>query len=142
MQDLNIQPLVSAYHRKLSDVSLTFKRYLYHQINWDVRMIGIKGERGVGKTTLVLQHIRETFHHPDDALYVSLDNLWFSNHSPVELADYLYAHGIMYLFLDEVHRYPGWSLLLKNLYDNYPKLNIVYTGSSILEIDNSRVDLS
>ena len=118
MDDLKIAPLVSVYHRLLANVSLSFKRYLYPQIQWNVRMLGIKGERGVGKTTLILQHIRETFKNPDDALYVSMDNLWFSSHSPIELADYLYAHGIMYLFMDEIHRYPGWSQLLKNLYDN------------------------
>lgn len=139
---MDIQPLINVYHRKLTETTLTFKRYLYSQINWDVRMIGIRGEKGVGKTTLILQHIKETFANPDEALYVSLDNIWFSNHSLTELADLLYSMDIRYLFLDEVHKYPEWTANLKNLYDNYPGLNVVYTGSSMLRIDNSVTDLS
>jgi len=142
MNAQDIQPLITVYHRKLAETTLNFKRYLYTQINWDVRMIGIKGEKGVGKTTLILQHIKEAFSNPDDALYVSLDNLWFSSHSLTDLAEYLYLMDIRYLFLDEVHKYPDWTNNLKNLYDNYPGLNIVYTGSSMLKIDNSVTDLS
>ena len=104
--------------------------------------MGIKGERGVGKTTLVLQHIKEAFSNPDDAMYVSLDNLWFTTHSLADLVEFLYTHGTTNLFIDEVHKYPLWPQMLKNLYDDYPELNIVYTGSSMLEIDNSRHDLS
>lgn len=142
MEYSEIQPLVTVYHRKLAETSLIFKRYLHSQINWNVRIVGIKGARGVGKTTLVLQHIKETFQNPDDALYVSLDNLWFANHSLIELVDYLYSHGIVNIFIDEVHKYPNWVQTLKNLYDNYPGLNVVYTGSSMLEIDNSSTDMS
>ena len=138
----DVQPLVNAYHRKLSEVSLRFKRYLYSQIDWSGRIVGIKGERGVGKTTLILQHIKETFKNPDDAMYVSLDNLWFVTHSLVDLVEFLYVRGTEYLFIDEVHKYPAWIQTLKNLYDDYPGLKIVYTGSSMLEIDNSRYDLS
>lgn len=142
MEAREILPLITVYHRKLAEVSMTFKRSLYFSINWNVRMLGIKGEKGVGKTTLVLQHIKETFDNPDDALYVSMDNLWFKTHSVMDLVDYLYSIGVYYLFLDEIHKCPDWTAVLKNLYDNYPKLNIVYTGSSMLRIDNSKVDLS
>ena len=142
MEAKEILPLVTVYHRKLAEVSMTFKRSLYFSINWDVRMLGIKGEKGVGKTTLVLQHIRETFDNPDDALYVSMDNLWFKTHPVMELVDYLYSIGVYHLFLDEIHKCQDWKSVLKNLYDNYPKLNIVYAGSSMLRIDNSKVDLS
>lgn len=142
MEAREILPLITVYHRKLAEVSMTFKRSLYFSINWNVRMLGIKGEKGVGKTTLVLQHIKETFDNPDDALYVSMDNLWFKTHSVMGLVDYLYSIGVYYLFLDEIHKCPDWTAVLKNLYDNYPKLNIVYTGSSMLRIDNSKVDLS
>ncbi|MCQ2084366.1 MAG: AAA family ATPase [Bacteroidaceae bacterium] len=137
-----IRPLVTVYHRKLAETTLEFKRSLYSRINWNVRMLGIKGEKGVGKTTLVLQHIKETFENPDDALYVSMDNLWFKTHSVMDLADYLYSIGVNYLYLDEIHKCKDWTAVLKNLYDNYPKLNVVYTGSSMLQIDNSKVDLS
>ena len=142
MNENDLQPLRTVYHRKLAETKLDFKRYLYSQINWDVRMLGIKGEKGVGKTTLILQHILETFYDPDDALYVSMDNMWFTAHSIFDLADYLYSIGVNYLFLDEIHKCPEWTAVLKNLYDNYPKLNIIYTGSSMLRIDNSKVDLS
>lgn len=142
MNENDIQPLRTVYHRKLAETTLGFKRYLYGQINWDVRMLGIKGEKGVGKTTLILQHILETFDNPDDALYVSMDNMWFTTHSIFDLADYLYSVGVYHLFLDEIHKCPEWTVVLKNLYDNYPNLNIVYTGSSMLRIDNSKVDLS
>ena len=142
MEATEILPLITVYHRKLAETPLTFKRSLYSSINWDVRMLGIKGEKGVGKTTLVLQHIKETFDNPDDALYVSMDNLWFKTHSIIDLVDYLYSIGVYSLFLDEIHKYPDWTTVLKNLYDNYPKLNVVYTGSSMLRIDNSKVDLS
>ena len=103
MNENNIQPLRTVYHRKLAETTLGFKRYLYGQINWDVRMLGIKGEKGVGKTTLILQHILETFDNPDDALYVSMDNMWFTTHSIFDLADYLYSMGVYHLFLDEIH---------------------------------------
>lgn len=105
-------------------------------------MLGIKGEKGVGKTTLILQHIKETFDNPDDALYVSMDNLWFKTHSIMDLVEHLYSKGVYFLFMDEIHKCPDWTSVLKNLYDNFPRLHIVYTGSSMLRIDNSRVDLS
>lgn len=130
------------YHRKLQDTPLTFNRFLYKKINWNDRLIGIKGSRGVGKTTLILQHIKRSFPEADKALYVSLDNLWFSTHSLEELVEYHYVHGGTHLFLDEIHRFPKWQTLLKNLNDDYPNLSIVYTGSSMLEIDQQQGDLS
>ncbi|MDN0072283.1 AAA family ATPase [Bacteroides caecigallinarum] len=138
----DIQPLLNVYHRKLAATGLRFKRYLYHHINWDVRMVGIKGARGVGKTTMILQHIKETFKNIDEVLYVSLDNLWFENHSPEELVEFLYTHGVTNIYFDEVHRYRNWATILKNFYDNYPDLKIVYTGSAMLAIENSVADLS
>lgn len=92
METKDILPLITVYHRKLAETSLNFKRSLYYSINWNVRMLGIKGEKGVGKTTLVLQHIKETFDNPDDALYVSLDNLWFKTHSIMDLVEHLYSN--------------------------------------------------
>ena len=142
MDYTDIQPLINTYHRRLAATDLRFKRYLYEQINWDVRLLGIKGARGVGKTTLLLQRIKEAFDNMDEVFYVSLDNLWFQNHSVDELVDFLYTHGVNHLFLDEVHKYKDWTVLIKNLYDNYPDLNIVYTGSAMLAIDNSKSDLS
>lgn len=142
MDYADIQPLLNTYHRKLAVTDLRFKRYLYDRINWDVRLVGIKGARGVGKTTMLMQRIKETFSNPDDALYVSLDSLWFENHRLEELVEFLYTHGVTNLYLDEVHRYKNWAALLKNIYDSYPDLNIVYTGSAMLAIDYSVADLS
>ena len=142
MEYSDIQPLLNIYHRNLASTNLKFKRYLYKQINWDARLLGIKGARGVGKTTLLLQRIKENFTNIDDVFYVSLDNLWFQNHRAEDLVEFLYTHGVHYIFFDEVHKYPNWTLFIKNLYDSYPDLNIVYTGSAMLAIDNSKVDLS
>lgn len=142
MERSDLQVIFDIYHRRLAATGLKFKRYLFDKINWNVQLIGIKGERGVGKTTLILQHIKESFANPEEALYVSLDNMWFSKHKLEDLVDYCYSHGIRDLYFDEVHRYRDWSLLLKNFVDNYPEIKIVYTGSAILAIDNSLGDLS
>lgn len=142
MKNMDIQPLLITYHRRLQVVDTKFKRSLYSRINWNVRLIGIRGARGVGKTTMLLQRIKEAFPRFNEAMYVSLDNLWFNNNSLEDLVEYLYTHGVHNIFLDEVHKYPNWSAHLKNFYDNYPDLNIVYTGSAMLAIDNSKVDLS
>ena len=123
-------------------IDTRFVRYLYNAINWDSRLIGIMGARGVGKTTMLLQRIKMAHKKSNTVFYASLDNLWFQSHTLPELGDWLYRHGIRHLFLDEVHKYPNWAIVIKNLYDTYDDLNIVYTGSSMLEIDNSRVDLS
>ena len=142
MDYTDIQPLLNAYHRKLARTNLRFKRYLHDQINWDVRLVVINGAGGVGKTTLLIQHIKETFDNIDDVLYVSLDNLWFENHRLEDLVEFLYTHGVEHIYFDEVHRYKNWSALLKHFYDSYPDLNIVYTGSAMLAIENSVADLS
>jgi hypothetical protein len=137
-----MQTLYRDYYRLVEKTDSRFLRYLYGQINWDDRLIGIKGARGVGKTTLILQHIHRAFPEREKALYVSMDQLWFTQHSLLELVEYHYTHGGTHLFLDEVHRYPRWSIELKNAYDAYPDLHIVFTGSSLLEIDYSLADLS
>jgi len=142
MEYSEIEILIDNYHRKVANVAMGFKRYLYDKINWNARMIGIKGARGVGKTTMLLQHILENYDDIDQTIYASLDDLWFSSHTLMDLVDWASQHGIKRLYLDEVHRYPDWSLVLKNIYDSYPDIGIVYTGSSLLSIDNASVDLS
>lgn len=142
MEQAELQPLYDSYHRKIAKIDLRFKRYLYRQINWKARIISIRGARGVGKTTLLLQHILENYEDIDQTLYASLDNLWFATHSLMELVDWADRHGISRLYLDEVHRYEGWSQMLKNIYDDYPDMSVVYTGSSLLVLDNGAVDLS
>lgn len=142
MEELSMDSLYQTYYRKVQHVPTTFKRYLYNKINWSNRVIGIIGERGVGKTTLILQHIKETFPHREDALYVSLDNMWFSTHSLMDLVEYFYTHGGRHIFLDEVHKYPNWQTVLKNLCDDYDDLYITYTSSSMLLMDRQKGDMS
>ncbi len=133
----------SASRRRIRDTSLDIKRYMLNEIDWRDRLISIIGSRGTGKTTLILQHIKESFDQDsDEAIYVSLDNLWFETHSLTELVDIHYKNGGTHIFIDEVHHLDNWQMMIKNLYDNYPKLNIVYTGSSLLRIDSESGDLS
>ncbi|MCK4920391.1 MAG: AAA family ATPase [Bacteroidales bacterium] len=134
--------LFEKFKRKLGAVSLNFVRHPMEEIHWNNRLTGIKGARGIGKTTLLLQYIRKNLPTDESVLYVSLDDLWFSANTLVGLADSFTKYGGKYLFLDEVHKYPNWSAELKNIYDDYPELKVVFTGSSLLEIHNSRVDLS
>ncbi|MDE7109744.1 MAG: AAA family ATPase, partial [Muribaculaceae bacterium] len=103
----------------------------------------IKGSRGVGKTTLFLQYIKEKFGATGPALYVSCDNLWFTDNKIIDLADYHYEHGGTHLFLDEIHRYQGnWQQELKNIYDAYPDYHVAFTGSSMIHLDAAVADLS
>ena len=137
-----METLVRNYTRLVDSTPVKYRRYLYDEIDWQDRLIGITGARGTGKTTLLLQHIKMNFPDRNKAMYVSLDNIWFSKNSLVDLVEQFHAYGGTHLFLDEVHRYPNWSIEIKNIYDSYPELHIVFTGSSILEIYKSNADLS
>ena len=123
---------------------MSFFRYLYKEIDWNDTLIGIKGPKGCGKSTLLLQHIKETFKGKEleKVLYVSLDNLWFSSHDIIDVVDYHYTHGGTHLFIDEIHYYKHWQTLLKNISDDFPGLHVVYTGSSMLQLESSEGDLS
>jgi predicted AAA+ superfamily ATPase len=137
-----MEVLFEKFYKKIDLISLGFKRSLMNQIHWDARLIGIKGARGVGKTTLLLQYIKENLPIDGSTLYVSLDNIWFAENKLSTLTDTFAKRGGKYLFLDEVHKYPNWSQELKNIYDDYPEIKVVFTGSSLLEILNARADLS
>ena len=137
-----MEALRRTYHRLILETEMDRFRYLYGNIRWTNRLIGIMGARGAGKTTLILQHIKKTFPNRDKALYVSLDNIWFATGRLSDLAEQFYAYGGTHLFLDEVHRYSGWATEIKNIYDSFPRLHIVFTSSSLLEIYKSKVDLS
>lgn len=126
----------------VANVSLRFKRYLFHQIEWESRLVGIKGARGTGKTTLVLQWLNTKGLPSRKALYVSLDDLYFSSNTLVDTGKEFYRQGGQILVLDEVHKYPGWSREIKNLYDLFPGLQIIFTGSSIIDISRQEGDLS
>lgn len=142
MEQQDVQPIINTYHNFLSTVTLDYVRPLMNVIDWEDRLIEIKGSKGVGKTTLMLQHILQTFPNVDDTLYASLDNLCFKSFSLKELADWFYAQGGRYLFLDEVHYYPHWQTAIKNLIDEYANLHIVFSGSSMLQLEAGEGDLS
>ncbi|WP_140937661.1 ATP-binding protein [Sphingobacterium lumbrici] len=138
-----MEDLIELFQRKLRHVNVDFPRSLMEEVNWNARLIGIKGARGIGKTTLLLQHIKlHLSDRLDEVLYVSLDTIWFNTNSLVGLVKEFEQKGGKYIFLDEVHKYDGWAQELKNIYDDYPELKIVFTGSSLLEILNARADLS
>ena len=138
-----MEKLIEIFRKKIVSTDMSFVRSLESQINWDARLVCIRGSRGTGKTTLILQHIKKTFSESlDKVLYVSLDNLYFSDNSLLDFVDSFVKRGGTYLFLDEVHKYPDWSRVIKNIYDDYPELHVAFTGSSLLEILNARSDLS
>ena len=139
---VNPEILYRNSHRNVSQVSMDFKRNLHSTINWNARIIGIKGPKGVGKSTLMKQHIKEAFPEDSKVLYVSLDNMWFANNSLADLVEYHYTHGGTHLFLDEVHKYEHWQTYIKNIYDDYPTMNVVFTGSSMLKLNKGEGDLS
>lgn len=134
--------LFEKHLRKINATPVLFTRSIMDAIHWEARLIGIKGARGVGKTTLLLQYIKKNLPIDTATLYVSLDSIWFAENTLSALADQFVKQGGKYLFLDEVHKYPNWSQELKNIYDDYPELKIVFTASSLLEILNARADLS
>lgn len=134
--------LKKRFFHLLKHTHTDYVRSLYYEISWHSRLVGIKGARGVGKTTMLLQRILLEFPDKNKVLYVSLDDIWFATHTLLQLADSAVEKGITHLFIDEVHRLRGWERQVKNIYDFYPDLHIVFTGSSLLEIDQSIADLS
>ena len=130
------------YSNKLIDeVDVSFVRYLYSEINWRNRLLGLVGPRGVGKTTLVLQHIQQNLNKAD-TLYVTAEDFYFASNRLVDLADRFAKLGGKYLFIDEIHKYPDWAKELKLIYDYHSSLNVVFTGSSVLDIKKGSADLS
>ena len=129
------------FYRKLKNTPVEFFRYKYNQIKWESRAFGLVGPRGVGKSTMLLQYIKQNL-DTKDTLYVSADNLYFAEHKLVDLADRFVKMGGKHLFIDEIHKYEGWSRELKQIYDSYDDLQIVISGSSILDIYKGMADLS
>ncbi|MDO5421395.1 MAG: AAA family ATPase [Bacteroides sp.] len=129
--------------RLLVQTSIGIVRELMTKIHWNNRLIAIRGSRGVGKTTLMLQYIKLNYIPGSrEVLYCALDSIYFSNHTLLDLAEKFYLQGGKHLFLDEVHKYPAWSKELKEVYDLYPSLRVVFSGSSLLNILNADADLS
>jgi predicted AAA+ superfamily ATPase len=136
-----METLYQKFETLLQSTTTDFKRYLYQQISWDNRLIGIIGARGVGKTTMILQHIKENL-DSKKALYVSADDMYFGENKLYDLTDNFYKSAGEYLFIDEIHKYPNWSRELKNIYDSFPSLKVIFTGSSVLDILKGSADLS
>lgn len=127
---------------KIARAPERFQRYLAEEIVWSGRLIGIKGARGVGKTTLMLQYAKQHLPADQQTLYTSLDSLYFTANTLIDLAEKFAVQGGRYLLLDEVHRYPNWSQELKNIYDDLPDLQVIFTGSSIMHLNQAKGDLS
>lgn len=137
-----MEKLLKRHLNLITQTEFGFERYLLNKLPWDNRLIGVKGARGVGKTTMLLQYIKKNYGVSSKALYISLDDLYFSENTLSDLVETFVLKGGEHIFLDEVHKYPNWSVELKNIYDNYPKLKVAFTGSSLLEILNAHADLS
>ncbi len=134
--------LVERYRKKLASIQVNFTRNIFSEIDWTDRLIGLRGPRGIGKTTILLQYLKVNHANDESALYISLDNIWFSSQNLVDFVDDFVKRGGKKLFIDEIHKYPNWAKELKNIYDDFPEVQIVFTGSSLLEILNARADLS
>jgi uncharacterized protein len=131
------------HHQKfLQTVNTSFVRNIVNEIDWSEHLIGIKGSKGVGKTTMILQHINNTFGKSIEALYISMDSLALEDYTIMDIAEYHSNLGGTHLFIDEIHKYAQWSKDLKSIHDLYPELYIVFTGSSMLQIYAGAADLS
>ena len=141
MQSLMDISLIEFMEGQLRQTTSTFHRYMYDQISWDARMFGLVGPRGVGKSTMVLQYIKE---HRDSRrlLYISADHLYFSSHTLVETVDEFAKEGGEQIFIDEIHKYENWSRELKQIYDTHTDVKVGFTGSSVLDIYKGFADLS
>ncbi len=126
---------------QLRQTTSTFKRYMYDKVSWQSRMFGLVGPRGVGKSTMILQYIREN-RESRHMFYVVADHLYFSSHSLVETVDEFAKEGGEQIFIDEIHKYDNWSRELKQIYDSHPDMMIGFTGSSVLDIYKGVADLS
>lgn len=136
-----MEQLYSTFNKKLKEVSTDFIRYKYLDIKWEGRAFGLVGPRGVGKSYMLLQYIKKNL-DPKDTLYISADNIYFSEHRLVDLAYTFVKMGGKHLFIDEIHKYDGWSRELKQIIDDFGELQIVISGSSILDIYKGMADLS
>ncbi|MCC5931171.1 MAG: ATP-binding protein [Cyclobacteriaceae bacterium] len=137
-----MERLRSWFYSAVQRTNTTFKRYLWNEIRWENRLIILLGARGVGKTTLLLQYIKLQLPINQQTLYVSLDDIYFSNHTLVDFAVEFVREGGKYLILDEAQKYQNWSREVKNIYDNFPDLKLIVSGSSTIELLRSEGDLS
>ena len=136
-----MQNLIKTFHIQLEITPMDFFRPFHEVINWDNRLIGLLGPKGVGKSTLLLQHIKKA-HNLDETLYVQADDFYFTTHRLFDLAYDFQANGGKYLYIDEIHKYRNWTVDIKQIYDQLPLLHVVYSGSSLLDLEKGGADLS
>lgn len=136
-----MEKLFEHFYKLVRETNTHFIRYIYSEINWNSRMIGLTGPRGVGKTTLVLQYIKMNL-ELNETLYVTAEDFYFADNKLIDLADNFVKQGGKYLFIDEIHKYKDWSKELKLIYDYHTELKVVFTGSSVLDIKKGASDLS
>lgn len=136
-----MEQLFEYFRRKHREVPTDLIRYKYNEIGWEGHAFGLVGPRGVGKSTMLLQYIKQNL-NVTDTLYVSADQLYFASHTLIDLADSFYKMGGKHLFIDEIHKYDGWSAEVKQIFDSYSDLQLVISGSSILDITKGMADLS
>lgn len=136
-----MEQLYEFFNKKLKETPIVFHRYKYGEIKWNARFFGVVGPRGVGKSTMLLQYIKENL-TVNDTLYVSADHIYFAANSLVDLADRFVKMNGKHLVIDEIHKYPGWSRELKQIYDSHSELQVIISGSSILDIYKGMADLS
>ncbi|MCM1041447.1 MAG: AAA family ATPase [Bacteroides sp.] len=138
-----METLFRKHQMMISQTSMDIIRDIIHKVSWQKHLVGIRGSRGVGKTTMMRQYIRSKYgSQPGEALYCVMDSLYFTNHSLLDLAERFHMMGGKHLFLDEVHKYFSWSKEVKEIYDLYPDMKVTFTGSSLLQILNADADLS
>ena len=139
-----MEALIKRHLNRMQTVNLDFVRNLMEEIDWNERLLMIKGQKGVGKTTLMTQRILQVFGptNTTDVLYVSMDNIYFTTHRLLDFIEQFHSQGGRYLFLDEVHKYKGWSIEVKNAYDEFEDMHIVLSGSSLINLSEGEADLS
>ncbi len=142
IKDEDYRALVAISNDMINDNTMKTHRYLYDMIDWSARLICIRGAKGTGKTTMLLQYINEHYEDRQKVLYISLDDFHFQLFSVYDVAEYAYTHGVEALFIDEVHYQKHWSQYIKNIYDRFKTLKVVYTGSSMLQLAKAEADLS
>lgn len=135
--------IYDTYHRLIQTTSLTKHRYLYKTFNINDRLTGLIGPRGVGKTTLLLQYIKQHLYSKKQTIYFSADNIYFSSNTLLEFVNTCYLNeDIKFFLIDEIHKYPNWSQELKNIYDSFPDVKVIFSGSSSMDLLKGSSDLS
>ena len=136
-----IEALRNTFLKQLSNTSLTFKRYMHNHFDMDDKLIGILGSRGVGKTTFILQYLKELNTPIEKKLYFSVDHFYALNYSLYEIAQEFNKIGGEILAIDEIHKYPNFASELKSIYDTFD-IKVIFSGSSAIALESSKIDLS